>query len=426
MIWTDYGAGETGDGGGEPDHYNQGITDPFFLAYDADRTLPTNCILPTKIVPGNFQNSKESRDSGWGPGAFLIAVDSRGHRIVTVAPGGKVSTIAGQKDTIGYQDGEGTNSLFNTPLGIAFTGKYLFVSDSNNCIRKIAPNGEVTTILSGLAFPRSLTVIPEIWAQTVKTGRSNSSGRNLLLLCEGGTRVRGIILDRNGGPEGEFIDIAGGKEGYVDGSGGKARFRCITDLAPRPPPRPSLTNTTHADVHVDVYVDVYVADAAANCLRRIRVPLTAALRKTPGDPRDSQGDSLAAAALESPGNPRDSHGDSWRLPGVQVETLELQAVDKVPITGGNPEDLIAPYGVVVTEEEGYVVDQIGIRSFHLETLRTRILDLTTGGMEIRRKSFLPRPLIEFPSPISIAVVQKMLYVGDGVFRAIKRVKSICD
>ena len=81
----------------------------------------------------------------------IFVADSGNHCIRQIS-GGVVSTFAGSPQIWGSVDGTGTNAQFNGPVGLAFDAHgNLFVSDANNdTIRKITPNGAVTTF-AGLA-----------------------------------------------------------------------------------------------------------------------------------------------------------------------------------------------------------------------------------------------------------------------------------
>jgi len=80
------------------------------------------------------------------PNGTVYVADSGNHCIRKIA-GGVVSTFAGFPRVWGSVDAQGTNAEFNGPVGIAFDSRTnLFVSDANNdTIRKIAPDGTVTT-----------------------------------------------------------------------------------------------------------------------------------------------------------------------------------------------------------------------------------------------------------------------------------------
>ena len=88
----------------------------------------------------------------------ILFADERLHRIIRIADG-KVSTLAGNsiidpcaqniggRAQEGYKDGRASTALFNSPKGIAYDSKgNLFIADMNNhCIRKLSPDGIVTT-----------------------------------------------------------------------------------------------------------------------------------------------------------------------------------------------------------------------------------------------------------------------------------------
>jgi hypothetical protein len=73
-------------------------------------------------------------------------------RIRKIAPGGIVTTIAGN-DSIGSANGQSTLATFYFPNSVAVdaAGNVFVTDDINNLIREIAPNGTVSTLAgSGL------------------------------------------------------------------------------------------------------------------------------------------------------------------------------------------------------------------------------------------------------------------------------------
>lgn len=77
----------------------------------------------------------------------VYVADYRNHCIRKVAPDGTVSTLAGN-GTAGFADGQGAAARFTSPRGIASDGAgNLFVVDTGNArIRKVTPDGTVTTV----------------------------------------------------------------------------------------------------------------------------------------------------------------------------------------------------------------------------------------------------------------------------------------
>jgi serine/threonine-protein kinase len=77
----------------------------------------------------------------------IYVADQGNHRIRIIRPSGDVSTLAG--DGMGsYSDGTGAHASFNFPSSVAVdqAGR-VFVADSyNNLIRRITPSGTVTTL----------------------------------------------------------------------------------------------------------------------------------------------------------------------------------------------------------------------------------------------------------------------------------------
>jgi sugar lactone lactonase YvrE len=165
-------------GDGSPvfrDGKQSGFSDPFGVAVAKDGTVyvadagESNRIR--KISPdGNvttLAGGKEGFADGAGPSAAfntpsalalgpsgdLFVADTGNNRIRKITPDGHVTTVAGD-GTAGYVDGPTAKAQFNGPIGLAVSdGGDIYVADTyNDVIRMITTEGQVTTI-AGAATP---------------------------------------------------------------------------------------------------------------------------------------------------------------------------------------------------------------------------------------------------------------------------------
>lgn len=156
----------------------------------------------------------------------LYIVDNENSSIRKVTPSGMVTTLAGD-GTRSFQDGVGTSAQFYEPYGIAMDkSNNLYVSDTfNNRIRKITPNGTVTTYAGdGVEGYRdgSLTTARFYYPR----GLAFDVDGNLLVVERGNHRIRKISIS------GQVTTLAGdGTPGKVDGKAMSAKFKEPTDIA---------------------------------------------------------------------------------------------------------------------------------------------------------------------------------------------------
>ncbi|HUL53452.1 MAG TPA: immunoglobulin domain-containing protein [Opitutaceae bacterium] len=78
----------------------------------------------------------------------IYVADTGNHTIRKIAPDGTVSTVAGSAGNPGSADGTGTEARFNGPEGVAVdaSGNVYVADTGNHTLRRFAPGGEVSTV----------------------------------------------------------------------------------------------------------------------------------------------------------------------------------------------------------------------------------------------------------------------------------------
>lgn len=170
----------------------------------------------------------------------IYIADTYNDRIRKLAPDGQVSTLAGGAAP-GYQDGQAANALFDTPCTIvAAPNGALYIADTgNNRLRKLAPNGEVTTLALNMqeSDGPSTLIAPMALALTHD---------GFLYVTE---NRRGRIIQV--APDGTARRLAGDRSGFSNGVGTTARFNAPAGIA------------------VDRRGALYVADTANYLVREV-------------------------------------------------------------------------------------------------------------------------------------------------------------
>jgi sugar lactone lactonase YvrE len=157
-----------------------------------------------------------------------------------------VTTFAGVAFSPGALDGQGASARFNAPLGIAVDkDDNVIVADFRNArIRKIAPDGTVTTIAGGIqGFANGVGPSARFYGPA---GVAIDKDGNIIVADYGNNRIRQIA------PNGLVTTIAGsGQYGTLSGVGLNARFAQPTGVA------------------VDDQGVIYVLDSGTNLVRKI-------------------------------------------------------------------------------------------------------------------------------------------------------------
>ncbi|MDX6288959.1 MAG: hypothetical protein QOH42_758 [Blastocatellia bacterium] len=150
-------------------------------------------------------------------GVIFVADAGDSNRIRKITLDGSVSTFAGSME--GYADGPGAQSAFNTPSGLAIDSKgSLLVADTgNNRIRKISPEGVVSTLAgNGTAGYADGAAAQAQFNGPI--GIAVDAPGNVYVADTYNDRIRKIT------PDGNVSTVAGAGLGYLDGPASSALF----------------------------------------------------------------------------------------------------------------------------------------------------------------------------------------------------------
>ena len=213
-------------------------TDSMANVYVADRSNHTIRKITTAGVVTTLAGTPGILGSVDGPGVTAsfnypngVATDSVGnvyvadtenHTIRLITPAGNVTTLAGTVGTPGSIDDIGTAASFNFPNSVATdSAGNVYVADKNNfTVRKIMPNGSVTT-LAGTAGTRGNSDNTGPAASfSAPFGIATDKADNIYIADVENQTIRKIT------PTGTVTTLAGivGTRGSADGTGTAARF----------------------------------------------------------------------------------------------------------------------------------------------------------------------------------------------------------
>jgi sugar lactone lactonase YvrE len=186
-----------------------------------------------------------------GSGNLYVA-DQNNAMIRKITSAAVVTTLAGSLDNYGYADGAGSGAKFFGPTGVAVdaAGNIYVADETNNDIRKITPGGVVTTLAGGTeGYADGTGAAAQFWSPSAI---AVDGAGNLYVTDTYNQRIRKIT------PAGAVSTIAGsgptgpGNGGFADGAGTtQALFNSPSGIA------------------VDPAGNLYVADFNNSKIRKI-------------------------------------------------------------------------------------------------------------------------------------------------------------
>ncbi|KAA9338513.1 hypothetical protein F0P96_06685 [Hymenobacter busanensis] len=211
----------------------------------------------------------------------LYVADTGNNVIRKITPDGAISTLAGAAGLPGTADGVGAAARFNQPhaLAVDAAGNVLVADTYNHTVRRISPAGAVTTLAGTPKRIGSLDGPGTAAGFRYPYGIAVEASGALYVADNGNMTVRRI------GADGTVSTLAGKvrKFGNADGTGAEARFGAPSGMA------------------LGASGTLYVADAAGMVVRQIN-PATGQVGTLAGDansPGSADG-SAAAARFKSP------------------------------------------------------------------------------------------------------------------------------
>lgn len=213
-------------------------------------TTPVGLAKVTGAVDGtgNAARFNNPESVAVGPGTNLYVADLNNHTIRKITPDWVVTTLAGIPSGSGTNDGLGLAAKFNYPSGLVVdTNGNTFVADlSNHTIRKIAPDGTVTTIAGAAGVSGAVDGTGSAARFYYPIALALGADGTLYVVEYGNSMIRKIDSG------GTVTTLAGGTNiGSANGPGLSARFNQPCGIA------------------VDTNGTVYVGDTSNNEIRKI-------------------------------------------------------------------------------------------------------------------------------------------------------------
>ena len=161
----------------------------------------------------------------WAPAGIVVA-DTANNRVRLIRPDGTIATIAGGPEQgFAGDGGPATAAQLNAPAGLEVAGGTVFVADTgNNRIRAVGPDGRIATIAGTGAAGFGGDGGPATEARLNRpSGLALTADGALLVADAANNRVRRI------GPDGRITTLAGNGGASSAGDGGPAAAAAVNN-----------------------------------------------------------------------------------------------------------------------------------------------------------------------------------------------------
>ena len=242
---------------------------------------------------------------------FLAGIPYINDFIRKITPGAVVTTLAGNVNQ-GYKNGQGNAAMFFAPSGTAVDASgNVYVADvGNNVIRKVTPNGLVTTFVgTGVAGHTDGDVSSATFNGPVAIAIDGSN--TLYVVDYNNNAIRRVT------PTGQVTTLAGGAFGSSNGTGAGATFR------------------NPLGVVVDNSGNVYVADAGNNLVRKITPVGVVTTLAGNGSIGSKDGPALSASFSRPTGITVDAGGNVYIADDGNNSIREITTAGQVVTIAGN-------------------------------------------------------------------------------------------
>ncbi len=158
----------------------------------------------------------------------VYVADASNHVIRKITQAGVVTTLAGSGTAGSANNANALSATFNTPHGVAVdAANNVYVADTlNNMIRKIAPNGTVTTFAGNATTPL-VNGTGTAASFNMPTGIViDKTGTTLYVADNCNSAIRGIVI-----ASALVYTVAGSGMGYLDGPTATAQFSLPNNVA---------------------------------------------------------------------------------------------------------------------------------------------------------------------------------------------------